>query len=346
MASNHGQFNTSLADPSFCPFGEELHPLQLHLEGLSDTSYLNLSRHFFLRDIGELRAGSAGWGCPRGTGGSREGLSPCSDPPLSTVRPGPPQELTLQQRGEQLHLAWAPPASWPLPKSYFTLLYHLQYELHNGTQVTAGSLPRGTLHRLPRVPTLPCAHPAPSLTSLCLGRCSATDPSSLRCFPSWDDELSPLLPPVLPRSGGAGAPLLEGLPRPSPAPFAGRAVRGGCGGDAGAGGCAAGAHQLPGPLHAPSLEPLERLDGPQCTPITAASRVPTPQTGTSFPQNPHPFTARKRIFFPLLKRWDRLCYHKPWSVSVWEGRCWAPTAPQGTPGWHKTQPWGPSARLG
>lgn len=167
MASNHGQFNTSLADPSFCPFGEELHPLQLHLEGLSDTSYLNLSRHFFLRDIGEPRAGSAGWGCPRGTGGSREGLSPCSDPPLSTVRPGPPQELTLQQRGEQLHLAWAPPASWPLPKSYFTLLYHLQYELHNGTQVTAGSLPRGTLHRLPRVPTLPCAHPAPSLTLPC-----------------------------------------------------------------------------------------------------------------------------------------------------------------------------------
>uniref|UniRef100_A0A8C3U6H4 IL-12B n=1 Tax=Catharus ustulatus TaxID=91951 RepID=A0A8C3U6H4_CATUS len=92
-----------VANPSFCPFGEELHPLKLHLEGLSDTSYLNLSRHFFIRDI---------------------------------VRPDPPQELILQQRGEQLHLVWAPPASWPLPKSYFALLYHLQYELHNGTQVT------------------------------------------------------------------------------------------------------------------------------------------------------------------------------------------------------------------
>ncbi|XP_054149265.1 interleukin-12 subunit beta-like [Melozone crissalis] len=102
VAGEQGRFNASLADPLFCPFGEELRPLQLHLEGLSDTSYLNLSRHFFLRDI---------------------------------VRPEPPQKLMLQQRGEQLHLAWAPPASWPLPKSYFALLYHLQYELHNGTQV-------------------------------------------------------------------------------------------------------------------------------------------------------------------------------------------------------------------
>ncbi|KAJ7425419.1 interleukin-12 subunit beta-like protein [Willisornis vidua] len=101
-AGGNGQFNVSLADPSFCPFGEELRPLRIHLEGLSDTSYLSLSRHFFLRDI---------------------------------VRPDPPQELTLWQRGEQLHLAWAPPASWQLPKSYFTLLYHLQYELLNGTQV-------------------------------------------------------------------------------------------------------------------------------------------------------------------------------------------------------------------
>ncbi|XP_072783967.1 interleukin-12 subunit beta-like [Taeniopygia guttata] len=102
VASEQDQFSTSLADTLFCPFGEELRPLQLHLEGLSDTSYLNLSRHFFLRDI---------------------------------VRPEPPQQLILQQRGEQLHLAWAPPASWPLPKSYFALLYHLQYELHNGSQV-------------------------------------------------------------------------------------------------------------------------------------------------------------------------------------------------------------------
>lgn len=78
------------------------------------------------------------------------GLSPCSEPPLSTVRPDPPQELILQQRGEQLHLAWAPPASWPLPKSYFALLYHLQYELHNGTQVTGGVPAQAT----------PCPHPA------------------------------------------------------------------------------------------------------------------------------------------------------------------------------------------
>ncbi|XP_075004337.1 interleukin-12 subunit beta-like [Calonectris borealis] len=97
-----GQFSASFADPSFCPFAEELRPLQLQLEGLSDTSYLNFSTHFFVRDI---------------------------------VRPDPPQELTVQQRGEQLHLAWAPPASWPLPKSYFALLYRLQYELPNGTQV-------------------------------------------------------------------------------------------------------------------------------------------------------------------------------------------------------------------
>ncbi|XP_042664162.1 interleukin-12 subunit beta-like [Tyto alba] len=101
-ASHHGRFSASFVDPSFCPFAEELHPLQLQLEGLSDTSYLNFSIHFFVRDI---------------------------------VRPDPPQELTVQRRGEQLHLAWAPPASWPLPRSYFALRYWLQYELPNGTQV-------------------------------------------------------------------------------------------------------------------------------------------------------------------------------------------------------------------
>ncbi|OPJ81201.1 interleukin-12 subunit beta-like [Patagioenas fasciata monilis] len=101
-AGRWGRFSASLADPSFCPFAEELRPMELQLEGLSDTSYLNFSFHFFVRDI---------------------------------VRPDPPQELTVQWRGEQLHLTWAPPASWPLPKSYFALLYRLQYELRNGTQV-------------------------------------------------------------------------------------------------------------------------------------------------------------------------------------------------------------------
>ncbi|KAM6269890.1 interleukin-12 subunit beta-like [Porphyrio hochstetteri] len=98
----HGRFRASFVDPSFCPFAEELHPLRLQLEGLTDNSYLNFSKEFFIRDI---------------------------------VRPDPPRDLTVQQQGEQLHLAWAPPASWPLPKSYFALLYRLQYELPNGTQV-------------------------------------------------------------------------------------------------------------------------------------------------------------------------------------------------------------------
>ncbi|XP_069711057.1 interleukin-12 subunit beta-like [Phaenicophaeus curvirostris] len=101
VSGHRGRFSAGFTDPSFCPFAEELHPLQLQLEGLSDTSYLNFSVHFFIRDI---------------------------------VRPDPPQELTVQRRGEQLHLTWAPPASWPLPKSYFALLYRLQYELPNGTQ--------------------------------------------------------------------------------------------------------------------------------------------------------------------------------------------------------------------
>ncbi|XP_068005432.1 interleukin-12 subunit beta-like [Melanerpes formicivorus] len=101
-SSHHGQFGASFMDPSFCPFAEELQPLQLQLEGLSDTSYLNVSSHFFIRDI---------------------------------VRPDPPQNLTVWWQGEQLLLTWAPPVSWPLPKSYFALLYRLQYELPNGTQV-------------------------------------------------------------------------------------------------------------------------------------------------------------------------------------------------------------------
>ncbi|XP_050177465.1 interleukin-12 subunit beta-like [Myiozetetes cayanensis] len=159
VAGGHGQFSISLADPSFCPFGEELRPLQLHLEGLSDTSYLSLSRHFFLRDI---------------------------------VRPDPPQELTLRWQGEQLHLAWAPPASWQLPKSYFSLLYHLQYELPNGTQVT------------PHAPTLPQpglfpAQPWPPPHS------SASLLEATNCHP-W---LSPLLPQLCPPT------LLQWLP-PTP----------------------------------------------------------------------------------------------------------------------------------
>ncbi|KAM9027544.1 interleukin-12 subunit beta-like isoform 2-T2 [Ara ararauna] len=96
-----GRFNASFVDPFFCPFAEELRPLRLQLEGLSDTSYINFSSQFFIRDI---------------------------------VRPDPPQELFVQRLGEHLHLAWAPPASWPLPRSYFALLYRLQYELPNGTQ--------------------------------------------------------------------------------------------------------------------------------------------------------------------------------------------------------------------
>ncbi|KAM9663402.1 interleukin-12 subunit beta-like isoform 1-T1 [Morphnus guianensis] len=142
-AGRHGWFSASFADPSFCPFAEELHPLQLQLEGLSDTSYLNFSIHFFIRDIGELRPVAVVSGKhPRGAGGSVGVLGPRArqhcpvlSPALPAVRPNPPQNLTVQQWGEQLHLSWAPPASWPLPKSYFALLYRLQYELPNGTQV-------------------------------------------------------------------------------------------------------------------------------------------------------------------------------------------------------------------
>ncbi|XP_025902958.1 interleukin-12 subunit beta-like [Nothoprocta perdicaria] len=102
VPGHRSHFNVSFSDPSFCPFAEELHPLQLQLEGLSDTSYLNTTHPFFIRDI---------------------------------VRPDPPQALKLHRRSGQLYLSWAPPASWPLPKSYFALSYRLQYEFPNGTQV-------------------------------------------------------------------------------------------------------------------------------------------------------------------------------------------------------------------
>ncbi|XP_072190359.1 interleukin-12 subunit beta-like [Excalfactoria chinensis] len=103
-AGHGGRFSANFTDPSFCPFAEELRPLQLSFEGISDTSFLTFSIHFFVRDI---------------------------------VRPDPPQAPTAQLREGQLHLAWTPPASWPLPRSYFALLYWLQYELPNGTQVDA-----------------------------------------------------------------------------------------------------------------------------------------------------------------------------------------------------------------
>lgn len=68
-AGGHGRFSASFVDPSFCPFAEELRPLQLQLEGLSDTSYLNFSIYFFIRDIGELRLAAAQSGAhPRGAG--------------------------------------------------------------------------------------------------------------------------------------------------------------------------------------------------------------------------------------------------------------------------------------
>lgn len=164
-----GQFSASFTDPSFCPFAEELRQLQLQLEGLSDTSYLNFSIHFFIRDIGELRPAAAGsGGLLRGAGSPVGGLGPRAgqrcpmlSPALPAVRPDPPQELTVQRRGEQLHLTWAPPASWPLPKSYFALLYRLQYELPNGTQVTAGCPCPACPCTCRPTRLLCCAHPAP-----------------------------------------------------------------------------------------------------------------------------------------------------------------------------------------
>lgn len=81
-----------------------------------------------------------------------------------------------QQRG-QLHLAWAPPASWPLPKSYFALLYRLQYELSNGTQVTARLPYAPSASRCPMA-SLPCACPAPHP---CSPRPSSASPLEQEC---------------------------------------------------------------------------------------------------------------------------------------------------------------------
>lgn len=86
-------------------------------------------------------------------------------PTLPTVRPDPPQNLTVWWQGEQLLLTWAPPLSWPLPKSYFALVYRLQYELPNGTQVTAGCLYPPCHSTYHHTSSLCCAYPA--LCPLC-----------------------------------------------------------------------------------------------------------------------------------------------------------------------------------
>lgn len=138
---------------------------------------------------------------------------PALSPALPAVRPNPPQDLTVRRWGEQLHLTWAPPVSWPLPKSYFSLLYRLQYELPNGTQVTTGH-PRptcpGACHPVSSLccahptPCPPCPSPSPSLGS-CLhlwaplrtGTCwgLSNGPSPPRCFSPWGGELSLLAAP-------------------------------------------------------------------------------------------------------------------------------------------------------
>lgn len=115
----------------------------------------------------------------------------------------------MQRRGEQLHLTWAPPASWPLPKSYFALLYRLQYELRNGTQVTAGRPSPGPAHAAPALALL--RPPGPRLgSSRCRGGHwergltggSAMAPSPLHAaplgVPHGDPWLSPLLPAPAP----------------------------------------------------------------------------------------------------------------------------------------------------
>lgn len=128
----------------------------------SATSVSSARRHWgpgeVLGALGVLWEGSApGWAAP-----------PRADPAVPAVRPDPPRELTVQRRGEQLHLTWAPPASWPLPKSYFALLYRLQYELRNGTQVTAGRPSPGPAHAAPALALL--RPPGPRLgSSRCRG---------------------------------------------------------------------------------------------------------------------------------------------------------------------------------
>lgn len=182
VASRGGQFNASFTDPSFCPFAEELHQLQLYLEGISDTSFFNFtSPRFFIRDIGELNPATAGCGrhlqggvwVPEPLGRALApgwAVVPRAQPPLCsalpTVRPDPPQKLTVQQQSEQLRLTWAPPASWPLPRSYFALLYRLQYELSNGTQVTA-RLPQASLPCPAPQPCSPCPSSASPLAQEC-----------------------------------------------------------------------------------------------------------------------------------------------------------------------------------
>lgn len=202
-AARHGRrFSANFTDPSFCPFAEELRPLQLHFEGISYTSFYNFSIYFFVRDIGELSPQtSPGWG--RGPG-SPSGPQPHAEPRcalLPAVRPDPPQELTAHLREGQLHLAWAPPASWPLPKSYFALLYWLQYELPNGTQVTgqaahtpAAPHPHRPAHSLP---TLPKPRPGLSFSTGALLGAVLSDPRGRRRggLGSCHSQLSPLLPP-------------------------------------------------------------------------------------------------------------------------------------------------------
>lgn len=106
-AGGHGQFSTSFVDLSFCPFAEELRPLQLQLEGLSDTSYLNFSVCFFIRDIGELRLAAAGSGVhPHGAGphggaalpgteprSARSATQPATGPDGATVGGAAPPDL-------------------------------------------------------------------------------------------------------------------------------------------------------------------------------------------------------------------------------------------------------------
>lgn len=51
--------------------------MELQLEGLSDTSYLNFSFHFFVRDIGELSPAALGpGGGSGGAGGPVGGFGP------------------------------------------------------------------------------------------------------------------------------------------------------------------------------------------------------------------------------------------------------------------------------